>query len=195
MTFELLKRWRGRAAVSAWCVCVALGMHATLRYSFSAAPPASTDAGRAPDSSFELDRERPTLLVFLHPYCPCSAATITEIRKIIRRHPEGFAVQIRFCDVDGGDIAATTLWREAAKIPGAKLEINDADEARRFGVQTSGETLVYSPDGTLRFQGGVTPSRGHEGENAGSRALVAIVESGRQGRERTPVFGCRLFNQ
>jgi hypothetical protein len=194
MPFDLFQRWQGRAAVFAWCACVALGMHATLRYSFSASPMAAAPDVWPADSSAPLDGERPTLLVFLHPYCPCSAATVTEIGRIVRSHPGGFDLQIRFCDVDGGDVSDTPLWRAAAGIPGARLQISTGDEVRRFGVRTSGESLAYSPDGRLRFQGGVTISRGHEGESAGSRALVALLESGGLPCERMPVFGCRLFN-
>jgi hypothetical protein len=180
--------------LAAWCGCVALGFHATLRYSFSAAPAAATAAPHLDPASVSLDRTRPTLMLFLHPYCPCSAASVGEIRRIVREHPDGFAVEIRFCDVDGEDPSDTPLWRAAAGIPGARLLRSHRDEVRRFGVGTSGETLVYSPAGELLFQGGVTPSRGHEGDNAGSRAVVETLRPDAAAARHTPVFGCRLFN-
>ena len=55
--------------------------------------------------------------------------------------------------------------------------VNDVEgvEARRFGAQTSGTTSLYSPDGRLLFSGGITSSRGHEGDNAGEDALTQAI--------------------
>jgi len=66
-------------------------------------------------------------------------------------------------------------------------------EARRFGVETSGQTLLYDAGGRLIFSGGITGSRGHAGDNAGEAALVALLTSGQADRRATSVFGCPLF--
>ena len=59
----------------------------------------------------------------------------------------------------------------------------------------AGETgfLVYDVDGRLRFAGGITGSRGHEGDNLGLREVLAII----QGRSTSntlvnSVYGCPL---
>jgi hypothetical protein len=44
----------------------------------------------------------------------------------------------------------------------------------------------------LLFQGGITASRGHEGENAGENAIVAIVNGRAAPQNKTLVFGCAL---
>ncbi|MDP9291775.1 MAG: hypothetical protein M3O82_05370 [Verrucomicrobiota bacterium] len=89
----------------------------------------------------------------------------------------------------------TELRREAAAVPGVHL-LSDEDgrEARRFGAQTSGHTLLYDGSGHLLFSGGITGSRGHAGDNAGRSAIVSLVNSGSADRNSTFVFGCSLLN-
>ena len=65
-------------------------------------------------------------------------------------------------------------------------------QARRFGVETSGQTLLYA-GGSLAFSGGITGSRGHAGTNAGETALIALLTRGDADRRGTSVFGCPLF--
>jgi hypothetical protein len=87
----------------------------------------------------------------------------------------------------------TDLQRSAAAIPGVTV-VSDIDgvEARRFGAETSGHTLLFDRDGRLLFSGGITQSRGHAGENAGERAIVALVHNRAAERVATFVFGCSL---
>jgi hypothetical protein len=66
-------------------------------------------------------------------------------------------------------------------------------EARRFNADTSGQTALYGRDGTLLFQGGITISRGHSGDNPGRSALEALLENRLSNPNRTLVFGCALF--
>ena len=66
-------------------------------------------------------------------------------------------------------------------------------EARAFGVETSGQTLLYDAAGKLRFNGGITGSRGHAGDNAGRKALVALIGETAPDRNGASVFGCPLF--
>jgi hypothetical protein len=75
--------------------------------------------------------------------------------------------------------------------------VTDADgsEARRFGAETSGHTLLFDPNGSLLFSGGITASRGHAGRNAGESAIIAAVNGKRTDRTGTPVFGCSLISQ
>jgi hypothetical protein len=47
----------------------------------------------------------------------------------------------------------------------------------------------------LAFSGGITDSRGHEGDNDGADAILEIVSGpGVRAVARTPVFGCTLFD-
>ena len=67
-------------------------------------------------------------------------------------------------------------------------------EANRFGARTSGLVALYGHDGRLLFRGGITVSRGHEGDNEGRRALLDLIQGNRSSCPRqTPVFGCPIF--
>ena len=65
--------------------------------------------------------------------------------------------------------------------------------ARRFGVRTSGHVLLYDSKGRLLYSGGITPARGHRGDNLRPRrgAGRAVRQGSRQ--SSTPAFGCPLF--
>jgi len=88
---------------------------------------------------------------------------------------------------------ATDLWNQAAAIPGVRLIRDDGDvETRLFGAETSGQAFLYAADGRLLFRGGITPARGHSGDNSGRSAIQSIVAGGRADQIETPVFGCHL---
>jgi len=66
-----------------------------------------------------------------------------------------------------------------------------AETARSFGVHTSGQALLYAPDGTLRFAGGITSGSGHAGDNAGVDAIARYVRDGLRDFTCTPTFAAR----
>ena len=92
------------------------------------------------------------------------------------------------------DWEKTDLWRTASSIPGVTVSVDEAGvEARRFHAETSGQTLLYDRSGALQFQGGITLSRGHAGDNPGRSALQDLLRQGHSNQVKTPVFGCSLF--
>jgi len=70
----------------------------------------------------------------------------------------------------------------------------DGVEAKRFHGYTSGQTLVYDANGRLLYNGGLTAARGHEGDNAGRRAVIALLNGEARGPLVHNVFGCLLFS-
>jgi hypothetical protein len=96
----------------------------------------------------------------------------------------------------GTDWEDTDLRRSAAAIPSVTV-LSDVDgvEARRFGAETSGHTLLFNRDGRLLFSGGITEFRGHAGDNAGERAIESLVNGQVAARTATSVFGCALANR
>jgi hypothetical protein len=56
----------------------------------------------------------------------------------------------------------------------------------------SGFTLLYDPAGRLRFAGGITSARGHEGDSFGQRRILAVLSGDPADRADAPVFGCSL---
>ena len=87
-------------------------------------------------------------------------------------------------------------WALASSIPGVEVrEDVDGVEAARFGAETSGEVVLYSPRGRLLFRGGITGVRGHEGDNLGLQRLIAALSSASSppaAVAESQVFGCAL---
>jgi hypothetical protein len=139
-----------------------------------------------------------TLLVFMHPACPCSRATVVELARLLARvgpKVETVAMFVRPERFEEG-WERTELWESAARIPGVRCVVDPGgNEARRFGAATSGYTLLYNAEGTLVFHGGITAARGHEGDNEGENAVLSWFRSGRAEPAETPAFGCPLFGE
>jgi hypothetical protein len=56
--------------------------------------------------------------------------------------------------------------------------------------------VLYSREGTLMFQGGVTVSRGHHGDSPGMYALKRLLgEKPQTAPVQAAVFGCPLFDE
>ncbi|MFT4540413.1 MAG: hypothetical protein ACI835_002864 [Planctomycetota bacterium] len=89
--------------------------------------------------------------------------------------------------------AMTELWEHASSIRGVTAHLDvDGLESKHFGAFTSGHALLYAASGELTFSGGITVSRGHEGDNPGRSAIADQVLQGTRGYVRGPVFGCPI---
>src|SRR5262249_1176574 len=151
-----------------WSVMVVWGFGTLLRYSTepgsNAEAPANWPSGTIPFP------KRRALLAFLHPQCPCSRATVNELARImVRANGEVTAMVFFFApSSEPGNWSKTDLWQQAKSIPGVQvLDDIDGVAASRFGATTSGQVLFYEQDSRRVFSGGITPYRGHSGDNDG----------------------------
>lgn len=149
------------------------------------------------NSAIQPSQTLPTLMMFIHPRCPCTEASLEELARVMA-HCNGlahvYAVFVRPPGTSNGWEKAKN-WRLAAAIPGVHLFVDhDSVEARRFGATTSGHVELYDGDGKLRFSGGITGARSHAGDNAGADAVRSWLRRGTADREETFVFGCPLFS-
>lgn len=145
--------------------------------------------------SVTLDKTQPTLLMLVHPKCPCTRASLAELNRLQALCPGQAAVSVLFWSPHGYSKtwARTELYEEAKAIPGVQVILDtDGVTARRFGAVTSGETLLYAPSGRLLFHGGLTGSRGHEGDNSGLSAVTALLHGASGAARQTLVYGCPL---
>jgi hypothetical protein len=142
--------------------------------------------------------DRATLVFVAHPQCTCTSASLDELTQVLARAPQTAKTYVLFLrpTVFDRGWAESDLWRRAAALP-AVIVVRDDDgaEARRFGVETSGQTLLYDRAGMLVYSGGITGARGHAGDNAGEAALLALLTRGESDRRAASVFGCPLFER
>jgi hypothetical protein len=184
-------------ALVIWVVAVGGGTIEMTRYANS--PGASGQAPTAwpKESQIRFDSSRPTLVMFAHPRCPCTRASLGELAVLLAQCPgqiDAHVVFLKPADTSG-NWEKTDLWRIASSIPGVTVCADDAGvEARRFHSETSGQTLLYDRSGALRFEGGITLSRGHAGDNPGRSAVQELLREGHSNLANTPVFGCSLFD-
>jgi hypothetical protein len=180
-----------------WVAAVVAGLGALQAYKSRPGSAGHTPAVFAePLSASELPG-RPRLLMFLHPKCPCSKASLGELAEIMAREPDKATVDVVFVTPQGAgpDWAKTTLRKQAAAIPGVRLVDDDGTLAQRLGAETSGYVVLYDAGGTLLFSGGITRSRGHEGDSAGRQTICALLNGDANAAvgAKTPVYGCPLF--
>ena len=183
-------------AATLWLGCAGTGLY--FLWAYDNAPGV---AARAPQewprhTTLVRASDRPTLVLLAHPQCDCTRATLDELAEVLARAPRPPKTYVLFLRPAGfaAGWEETPLWRTAKSLPDVTvLRDDDGAEARRFGAETSGQTLLYDEQGLLAFSGGVTGSRGHAGDNAGRASLVALLTRGQADRRGTSVFGCPLF--
>jgi hypothetical protein len=179
-----------------WLSGIAAGLWVVWAYDNQPGTDATAPRRWPADSALMPADDRPTLLLVAHPHCTCTRASVDELGEVLARvptHPKTYVLFLRPAIFDAG-WEKTDLWRRASALPDVTVRRDDdGREARRFGVETSGQTLLYDRRGTLIFRGGLTGSRGHAGANAGEAALVALLTRGQSDRPTTSVFGCPLF--
>lgn len=186
---------RTAIAVAAWIAATVGGL--VLLQEYSTAPGKEhAPVGTWPEqSSIPHHPGVPQLVMFAHPHCPCTRASLSELGRLLTGCQVPIDTHVRFVKLAGSsdDWTKTDLWGAARAISGIDVAVDaDGREARLFGAATSGHTLVYDGDGRLLFSGGITAARGHEGDNAGRSAIVELLKGRQTGHVRTPVFGCSL---
>lgn len=183
-------------AGSLWLGIVLTGSFLLLQYSQAPGASGALPSHWPETSWLPYDHDRPTLVMFIHPHCPCSRASIGELEILMAKCQGKVGAQVWFIQPKGMDEAwvKTDLWRSAEVIPGVKVHRDEGGmEARRFHAETSGQTALYNSSGALMFQGGLTLSRGHSGDNPGRDAITAMLANELSIAVQTPVFGCALW--
>ena len=178
-----------------WLVAIAVGSGALWRHASSAGDPGKAPRSWLIPSSLARSSNQKTLVMFAHPQCPCTRASIGELALLMARCGEGLDAYVVFLKPDdvADDWTRTSSVAEAERIPGVKVLFDKSGrEAELFGAATSGQTDFYDTDGRLLFSGGITAARGHAGDNSGRDAIVEWTSTGAADRASTPVFGCAL---
>ena len=181
-----------------WLLAVGVGFGALLRYSNTPGHLAAPPSFWPRSAKIHPQPRRATLIVFAHPQCPCTRATLGELAGILAHSQGSVDAYVYFYAPEsrGAGWVRSELWRDAAAIPGVHpIEDIDGGEIRKFGAATSGQVLLYDASGRLQFNGGITASRGHAGDNDGRDAVASLLQSGRARLHTAFVFGCSLLGE
>lgn len=179
----------------AWSGGIVLGFGMLWRHENVPGLPAHPPADWPSASRIERSAEFHTLVMLAHPKCPCTRASVGELGRLMAQSKGRAQAHVLMYRPSGTEEgwAHTDIWKSAAAIPGVTVTMDiDGVEARYFGAETSGQTLLYDPLGKLLFSGGITGSRGHAGDNSGRDAVVSLLLHGISDDTQTEVFGCSL---
>ena len=192
-----------KLAIGGWCLAViwlvTILAGFVIVINFDLTPGAAAAAPRQQPAGIESiqSADRPLLILFAHPRCPCTRATLGELNHILTECPGAADVRIFFSTPTNpsDDWMKTALWADAAVLPHTTAVADPGGVmAERFDVKTSGQVLLYSAKGKLLFSGGITAARGEEGANRGRSAIVALLKGQSGVAPESQVFGCPLSN-
>jgi hypothetical protein len=179
----------------AWMIAVVGGQASGVFFELTAAPAHRIVSDWPAEAACHRAVDRPTLVMFIHPKCPCTRASLEEAANLHRRCGDQLAMQFVFLEpLDAPwKSDATEHWQSVRELQAGSMMIDPGgSEHRRFGATTSGEVFLFDRNGQLAFHGGVTAGRGHIGESPGRRAIESLVLSSEATFQQSPVYGCSL---
>jgi len=173
-----------------WLPTVGLGLYWLERYEAAAGARMESPAAWPADTGLKLVPHRLTLVLVLHPRCPCSRVTVGHLADLLARHPDRVSAAILLYQPEAEPAVADAV----AGLPIEATVIRDPEArlAQQFGAVTSGHVLLFRANGRLAFSGGLTRGRGQEGDNPGRQALLRCLEGADGDPLHTAVFGCPL---
>lgn len=193
-----LQNRNGLVLAVVWLLVVGVGLARVWRYDGTAGAAAEAPAAWSGASSLPHRAGTATLVMVIHPHCPCSRASLKELNRLLALCPGRVTADVVFVQYAGMSDAweHSDTWHQAAALPGVHvLRDPGGTLAQQLGARTSGQTYVFAPSGRLLFSGGLTGARGHEGDNASLSAAVALLREDATAPAHAPVFGCPLFNE
>lgn len=195
--FTALGRLRGLTALGLWGAALLSGFYVLVNYELKAGAPSTPPESWPVDAALPFDRQRVNLVMFAHPQCPCSRASVAELATIMTRCEGKLNAVVAFFgpEEEPESWVRSQLWRSAAAIPGVKvLADRNGTMAESFGSVTSGQVLLFERDGRRIFSGGITGARGHQGPNRGRDYVIALARGELCDGSMTAVFGCSLHD-
>ncbi|MDB6027424.1 MAG: hypothetical protein JWM68_3647 [Verrucomicrobiales bacterium] len=183
-----------------WGTITAFGLHSLMTYKGTPGAVGHTPETWPHNELIANPSAKPLLVMFAHPRCPCTKASLGELELLVAQAKDRFAAAVLFYEPENGSAAwsKTASVEMARSIPGVRVIIDrQGAQAKRFAAETSGHTVVYSRTGQLLFSGGITGARGHLGENGGFDSVLKLVRQDASPSlpRKTDVFGCGLFDR
>jgi hypothetical protein len=180
----------------AWIVAVSTGLLTLVAHTNAPGETAAVRREVPAESKIGFSADRFTLVMFVHPHCPCSMASMRELARVRSRHPEAADIQVWFYRPagEGNDWVQTSLWDLARQTAAREPLIDDEGRvAASLGARTSGHALLFDDDRQLLYSGGITSSRGHEGDSVNVQSLERLLRRESAQFVQYPVFGCPIL--
>jgi len=184
--------------VFVWMLGLAAGFGGLMAYQTRAGVAAVSPTEWPSGTDLPFDARRFNLVLFAHPKCPCTRATLDELEVVLNRRREKIRATLCVFDPAGvpPDWAETSLVRMARGMPGVNVVVDrNGSMAAKFGAMTSGQVVMFDREGRRVFSGGITGSRGEAGENLGRNFLLALAGGEICGAAPTAVYGCALHEE
>jgi hypothetical protein len=182
--------------VVAWLLACVGGLGLLWVYKTRPGDPGDPPTRWPAPQGLSLARDHHTMVMSVHPHCACTRATLVELERIVSRAPSGVRVYLLFVVPDGEPAGweEGEHWNKVQRIAGAHVIVDHggAIAERVFSLKVSGHVLIYDPGGELRFSGGITGARGHEGDNIGEQRVATILAGRVADAPESHVFGCSL---
>ena len=188
-------------ALAAWFTVALAGWYGVTAFGLERAAEDSKSPAHWPAAStIARMNERLTLVLFLHPQCPCSQATIAELELLSELVPP--ALQPDVCVVASFPRSGGESWNfspllaRAARLPHTRGLVDPGGlEAALFDARVSGAVMLFDATGRRLYNGGVTMARGHEGLSTGLRSVAALLVDRHAQVKSIPPFGCRIVRE
>lgn len=182
-----------------WLLLACAGVAFLLHYEAQPGPVSPVETSLWPAAStVSHSRDGFTLLMFAHPKCPCTRASVENLNSLLARTGPQLETHVLFIQPANmpAEWVRSSTWHTAESIPGVHVVADlEGKEARLFGAETSGYVLLYDNQGKLVYRGGLTATRAHVGDSAGAGAILAALSGKRVERDSAPVFGCDLMDR
>lgn len=183
----VLAVWIGACAIGMWQLALHVGEPGAVGTSPTTLP-------HALGQQLHWHGRQPLLVMAVHPQCPCVPNSFDELEAIVAAEPK---LTVRILSYEPS--SKPPEWQEGALDPWlnkwpAETTLLDQDGqlAAQLGAKTSGHIVLYQPDRSLSFAGGITDARGHKGTTASRRALQRALNAPVTEPVRTSVFGCPI---
>lgn len=185
------------AAIAAWLAAIATAMAALADYMHTPAPQAAP-ADAWPDTLEPLDAGVHTLVLAVHPRCPCTVATVRQLEKL-RDTPE-HPLRIRAYAFEPARPDQPRDWRDTdvtriLERHGARVIPDpEGNAATTLRLTTSGHAVLFDPNANAVFQGGLTHARGVAGPSAAVVNINRVLAGQPHPLNTTHVYGCPIHN-
>lgn len=185
--------------VSVWCSLSGIGFWSLISFAGQSGRAADFKVEWPKTSTLQHQDKLPVIVLFLHPLCGCSQSTMSEFERLMPTLFGKAQIHVVFLKPEGISEKSIkgSLWNRAKLLKGVEVHFDEfGTESQIFGAFTSGQLFLYNPDQKLVFEGGLTPSRGHEGDARAQDFLKSYFQQKTNTQVfHTAVYGCDLFRK